>query len=83
MLTADRFLYEVNIMCEQILEKALATDNHDLETVHEQLENIWSALIDFKEQNPQVFKFINENGGELTLADAIQALAQALDVLEN
>ncbi|MEA5506867.1 hypothetical protein VB735_27965 [Halotia wernerae UHCC 0503] len=51
--------------------------------VHENVDQIFGMLADFKERNPQTFKFLCDNSGDLTLGDAIQGLAQTLDVLEE
>ncbi|WP_298914774.1 hypothetical protein [uncultured Nostoc sp.] len=64
------------------LEKALALDKQTSASVHENLDQIFGALVDFRERNPQTFKLLCANSGDLTLADAIQALAQTLEVLE-
>ncbi|WGV29144.1 hypothetical protein [Halotia branconii] len=70
-------------MNELSLEKALVADNQTSVSVHENLDQIFGMLVDFKERNPQTFKFLCDNSGDLTLGDAIQALAQTLDVLEE
>jgi hypothetical protein len=65
------------------LEKALLSDNRASASVHEELDQIFGALADFKERNPLSFNFLCANSGDLTLGDAIQALAQTLEVLEE
>ncbi|BAY95268.1 MULTISPECIES: hypothetical protein [unclassified Tolypothrix] len=68
-------------MNEQTLDKALYLDSRTRESVHEELEKILNSLVDFQEQNPGVYQFLCDNKRDLSLADAIQALAQTLEVL--
>ncbi|MBW4617189.1 MAG: hypothetical protein KME21_28940 [Desmonostoc vinosum HA7617-LM4] len=65
------------------LEQALTSDNRTGSEVLLGLENIFDALVEFKNTNPQTFEFFCANSGESTLTDAIGALAQALEVLEE
>ncbi|MFH7024048.1 MAG: hypothetical protein ACHBN1_01230 [Heteroscytonema crispum UTEX LB 1556] len=69
-------------MNEQTLDKALYLDSRTRESVHEELEQIFNSLVDFQEHNPLVCKFLCANKRDLSLADAIQALAQTLEVLK-
>lgn len=68
-------------MSEQTLDKTLYLDSRTREYVHEELEKIFNLLVDFQEQNPRVYQFLCEHKRDLSLADAIQALAQTLEVL--
>ena len=63
-------------MTELTLQKALSLDKRTAEEVYEDVDKIWGALTDFKERNPQMYKYLCANGRNLSLADAIQALAQ-------
>jgi hypothetical protein len=58
------------------LEKALSVDKRTSISVHEDLDQIFGALADFKERNPLPYEFLCANSGDLTQGDAIQALAQ-------
>ncbi|MBD2215368.1 hypothetical protein H6G27_37030 [Nostoc linckia FACHB-104] len=69
-------------MIEQTLDKALYLDSRTRESVHEELEKIFNSLVDFQEYNPRVYQFLCERKRDLSLADAIQALAQTLEVLK-
>lgn len=70
-------------MIEQTLDTVLYLDSQTRESVHEQLEKIFNSLVDFQEHNPRVYKFLCANKRDLSLADAIQALAQTLEVLKS
>lgn len=66
---------------QSTLEQALAADGRCCCTVLEELQEIWGKLIDFKNENTQTFEFLC-TGGDVTLADAMQALAEASNLLE-
>ncbi|BAY66797.1 MULTISPECIES: hypothetical protein [Calothrix] len=68
-------------MNEQTLDKTLYLDSRTRESVHEELEKILNSLVDFQEHNPLVYQFLCDNKRDFSVADAIQALAQTLEVL--
>ncbi|BAY93766.1 MULTISPECIES: hypothetical protein [unclassified Tolypothrix] len=70
-------------MIEQTLDKALCLDSQTRESVNEELEKIFNLLVDFQEHNPRVYQLLCEYKRDLSLADAIQALAQTLEVLKS
>lgn len=70
-------------MREPTLEQALLSDNTSLNEVHQELEKIWGALTDFRERKPQIFNYLCSQSKDVNLADAVQALAEALEILEN
>jgi uncharacterized protein YerC len=70
-------------MNEQTLDKALYLDSRTRESVHEELERVFNSLVDFQEHNPRVYQFLCDRKRDLSLADAIQALAQTLEVLNS
>ncbi|QIR37135.1 hypothetical protein HCG51_10625 [Tolypothrix sp. PCC 7910] len=69
-------------MSEPTLDKALYLDSRTRESVHEELERVFNSLVDFQEQNPRVYQSLCAHKRDLSLADAIQALAQTLEVLK-
>ncbi|MEJ6480120.1 hypothetical protein N0Y54_01835 [Nostoc punctiforme UO1] len=43
---------------------------------HEELDKIFSSLVDFQEQNPRVYQFLCEHKRDFSLADVVLSLAQ-------
>lgn len=70
-------------MNEQTLDKAMYLDSRTREAVHEELERVFNSLVDFQEHNLRVYQFLCEHKKDFSLADALQALAQTLEVLKS
>jgi predicted component of type VI protein secretion system len=70
-------------MNEKILDKVLYLDSRTRESVHEELEKIFNSLVDFQEHDPRVYQLLCEHKRDFSLADALQALAQTLEVLKS
>jgi hypothetical protein len=68
---------------ELTLNDALNLDGAAGAKVLEDLDNIFGLLADFKQAYPHAYKYLCANSGDLTLGDAIQAVAQTLEVLEE
>ncbi|BAY11033.1 hypothetical protein [Calothrix sp. NIES-2098] len=67
----------------QKLIVALTQDRRTGAGVKEDLARIFDTLVDFQHRNPEVFKTLcEESPGDVTLADALDAIASACDALE-
>ena len=67
-------------MPKQFIERVLAVDNLSSEEAHSKLGGIYQLLINFQQDYSATYQYLCANAGDLTLADAVQAIALCVEL---
>lgn len=68
------------IVTEQSIERVLATDRLSKEEAYSKLGGIYQLLINFQQDYPATYQYLCANALDVTLADAIQAIADCVEI---
>jgi hypothetical protein len=65
---------------EQSIDRVLAADRLSREEAHSKLGGIYQLLMDFQRDYPATYQYLCANAGDVTLADALQAIAGCVEL---
>lgn len=67
-------------MSKQSLERVLVKDRLSREEAYSKLGRIYQLLTDFRVSYPATYEYLCANAGDVTLADAVQAIADCVEL---